>query len=196
MRKGLWCLGEHFLSIRLWEPNFKAKTANVSLVTVWIRFNSLPIEYYDAKVLKKVVEAVGKVLRIDTHTASEARGHYARLCVQIDMDKPLITTMLIGKLEQQVLYEGIQKLCFGCGRFSHQRESCPFVVRGPKPPQMEAPGIQTMPVHVPRSRHDPSTSANSDNAGGDVREGDVQEGDYGPWLVVTRKRFGHQGTKN
>ena len=86
---------------------------------VWIRFNGLPIEYYDAEVLKEIGEAVGKVLRIDTHTASEARGHYARLCVQIDVDKPLITTVLIGKLEQQVMYEKIQKLCFNCGRVGH-----------------------------------------------------------------------------
>nr|POE50672.1 hypothetical protein CFP56_00127 [Quercus suber] len=82
------------------EPNFKAETANVSSVAIWIRFNGLPIEYYDAKVLKEIGEAVGKVLRIDTRTASEARGRYARLCVLIDVDKPLITTVLIEKLEQ------------------------------------------------------------------------------------------------
>ena len=81
LRKGPWFLREHFLSIRPWEPNFKAKTTNVSSVRVWIRFNGLPIEYYDAEVLKEIGEAVGKVLRIDTHMASEAKGRYARLCV-------------------------------------------------------------------------------------------------------------------
>ena len=86
---------------------------------VWIRFNALPIEYYDVEVLKEIGEAVGKVLRIDTHTTSEARGRYARLCVQIDVDKPLITTVLIGKPELQVMYEKDQKLCFNCGRVGH-----------------------------------------------------------------------------
>nr|POF20341.1 hypothetical protein CFP56_66449 [Quercus suber] len=70
-------------------------------VAVWIRFNGLPVEYYDAEVLKEIGEAIGKVLRINTHTASKARRRYARLCVQIGVDKPLITIILIGKLEQQ-----------------------------------------------------------------------------------------------
>lgn len=146
--------------------------------------------------LKEIGEVVGKVLRIDTHMALEARGRYARLCVQIDVDKPLITTILIGKLEQHVLYERIQKLCFRCGRVGHRRESCPFFVRGPKPSQMEAPENQSVPVHVPRYRHDPGTSASSDSTVGDVREGDVHEGDYGQWLMVTCKRMGHKITKN
>ena len=81
LRKGPWFLGEHFLYIRPWEPNFKAETTNVSSVAVWIKFNGLPIEYYDVEVLNEISEAVGKVLRIDTHTASEARGRYAWLCV-------------------------------------------------------------------------------------------------------------------
>lgn len=34
LRKGPWFLREHFLSIRPWEPNFKAETVNVSSVGV------------------------------------------------------------------------------------------------------------------------------------------------------------------
>ena len=45
LRRGPWFLGEHFLSLRPWEPNFKPKTANISTVAVWIRLNGLPIEY-------------------------------------------------------------------------------------------------------------------------------------------------------
>ena len=48
LRKGPWFLGEHFLSIRPWEPNFKAEMANVLSIAVWIRFNGLFIEYYEA----------------------------------------------------------------------------------------------------------------------------------------------------
>nr|POE57017.1 hypothetical protein CFP56_02045 [Quercus suber] len=44
LRKGPWFIGEHFLSIRLWEPNFRPATANVSSVAVRIRLNELPIE--------------------------------------------------------------------------------------------------------------------------------------------------------
>ena len=42
---------------------------------------------------------------MDTHTASESRGRFARLCVQVDVEKPLVTAILIGKREQSVCYE-------------------------------------------------------------------------------------------
>ncbi|KAK9996644.1 hypothetical protein SO802_021330 [Lithocarpus litseifolius] len=83
LEKGPWFIGEHFLSIRPWEPNFRPSTASVSSIAVWVRLNELPIEYYEAEVLKEIGRSIGNVLRIDTHTATEARGRYARICIQI-----------------------------------------------------------------------------------------------------------------
>ena len=81
LRRGLWFIGEHYLSIRPWEPFFIPEVAIVSSITVWVRLHALPIKLYEAEVLKQVGEAIGKVLRIDTYIAMEARGKYARLCV-------------------------------------------------------------------------------------------------------------------
>ena len=67
----------------------------------------------------QIGKTVGTVLRIDTHTASETRGRFARPCVQIDVTKPLVTGILIGKVEQLVLYERIHRLCFDYGRVGH-----------------------------------------------------------------------------
>ena len=50
--------------------------------------------------LKDIVVAIGPVLRIDTHTASRSRGRYARVCVQVDLCKPFIRSVQIGKLSQ------------------------------------------------------------------------------------------------
>ena len=40
---------------------------------------------------------------------------------------------MIGRLEQPVSYEGIQKLCFGCGRMGHRKESCPYIIQQEPP---------------------------------------------------------------
>ena len=129
LRKGPWFVGEHFLSIRPWEPNFKPSSTNVSSIAVWIRLNELPIEYYEMEVLSQIGNSVGKILRIDTYTANEARGCFARLCVQVDVDKLLVTTVLLGGIHQAVNYEGIHKLCFSCGRIGHRKEACPCLIR-------------------------------------------------------------------
>ena len=49
LKKGPWFIGDHFLSIRPWEPDFKPESAKVSSITVWIRLSGLPIKYYNAK---------------------------------------------------------------------------------------------------------------------------------------------------
>ena len=106
----------------------------MSLVADWIRLNELPIELYEPKVLKEIGGNIGNVLRIDSYTAMEARGKYARLCIQVDVNKPLINIVIIGRFEQGVTYEGIQRLCFSCGRVGHKADSFPYTIRKGKGP--------------------------------------------------------------
>ena len=57
------------------------------------------MELYESEVLQQIGGAIGKVFRIDTHTAMEDRGRYTRLCIQVDVNKPLANTILIGRFE-------------------------------------------------------------------------------------------------
>ena len=126
---GLWFFGGSYVAVRLWEPNFKASTTKLSTIAIWVRLNKLPVEYYEAHVLQEIGNAIGPVLKVDVNMATEVRGRYAHICVQIDVSKPLIKTVLIGGLVQDVVYEGIGALCFGCKRVGHKRERCPYVVQ-------------------------------------------------------------------
>ena len=107
-----------------WEPYFRASGDNLTSVAVSVRFPELPIEFYDLEVLKEIGSAIGPMLHIDSYTAIGSRGSYARLCIQINLDKPLINSIIIGRLLQQVKYEGISSLCFCCGRLGHKQENC------------------------------------------------------------------------
>lgn len=104
LKGGQWFVGEHFLAIKPWEPYFKASEATFNSVAVWVRLPELPIEFYDSEVLRQIVRAIGPVLRIDFYTITSSRGSYARLCIQVNLEKPLISTVKVGRLKQKVMY--------------------------------------------------------------------------------------------
>ena len=51
----------------------------------------------------------------------------------MDVEKPLATAIMIGRLEQLISYEGIHKMCFGCGHIGHRKEQCPHIIRRDQP---------------------------------------------------------------
>lgn len=106
-------------------------------------------------------------MRINTHTAAESRGRFARICVQISLDKPLIKLLKIGGIEQIVQYEGINSMCFSCGRVGHKVDGCPYTTRALEKESGKQYGEDTM-------RQNDSHTPNEES--------------YGPWVLVSRKK--------
>ena len=107
------------------------------------------------------------------------------MCVQVDVDKPLINMVLIGRFEQAVTYEGIHRMCFSCGRLGHRQESCPYTIRAEKDLVDKDEGDS-----VGRADHSCNSHASDslDRVGGTTPE--ALEDNYGPWLLVSRKKVG------
>ena len=169
LKAGPWFVGGHYLSIRCWEPNFRAETAKLSVAAVWIRLSGLPIEYYESSVLKDIGLAIRPVLRIDTQIVMEVRGCFARLCIQVNFDKLIIKLIKIGGLRQPMQYEGINALCFSCGHVGHKTEGCLNVMKPPKH------------AEKPVGEND---AGGSHGVGKDHVAPDCD--DFGPWVFVTR----------
>ena len=168
LKGGPWFVGQHFLAIRQWEPDFRPSLATFSSVAVWVRFPELPLEFYEPSFFKKMGTAIGPVLRIDAHTVHGARGRYARLCIQVNLEEPLPNTVLIGQGRvQAVQYEGINQLCFSCGRVGHRKEVCPYVARAPTP-------------IIPSDKANTSAVPEKMSTTG--------EGVFGEWMMVTKRK--------
>uniref|UniRef100_A0A2N9H4L7 CCHC-type domain-containing protein n=1 Tax=Fagus sylvatica TaxID=28930 RepID=A0A2N9H4L7_FAGSY len=148
-------LGREFLISELLE-------ASVKTVAIWVRLPELPMEYYHKDSLLHIGSGLGPVLRVDFNTAAGTRGRFARICVQIDLDKPLARTVRVGKTRLAVIYEGIGLLCFHCGRIGHRSELCPS--------------------HVLEEEE-----TSTDTAGSRAEEEEKLKS-FGPWMLVSRRK--------
>uniref|UniRef100_A0A2N9HIV3 CCHC-type domain-containing protein n=1 Tax=Fagus sylvatica TaxID=28930 RepID=A0A2N9HIV3_FAGSY len=127
--KYLWKVTGNFscvdLGLDLGSLISRASEAVVSSVAVWVRLSELPVEYYQKDSLMHIGKELGPVLREDYNTAIGTRGRFASICIQLDLDKPQVRTVRIGKTKLAVVYEGIGLLCFHCGKIGHQTDRCP-----------------------------------------------------------------------
>ncbi|KAK2359720.1 zinc ion binding / nucleic acid binding protein [Trifolium repens] len=122
---GPWLIYDHYLAVREWSADFNPAVESVKSIAVWFRFSGLPIEYYDAKLLHVIGDRIGRSVKVDKTTLYQEHGKYARLCVEVDLTKPLLAMFTIKGRHYKVEYEGLHFLCLNCGIFGHYVEGCP-----------------------------------------------------------------------
>ena len=162
LKGGPWFIGKHFLSLCSWTPNFRASAASVSSVAVWVCLPELLVEYYHKEALLHIGSGLGPVLRVDVNTANGTRGRFARICIQLDLEKPLARTVRVVKAKVAVIYEGIGMLCFQCGKIGHRKEWCPC--------RISEDSGHMLPEQSPPNKE----------------EEDKTNG-FGPWMLVSRR---------
>ncbi|KAI9089743.1 hypothetical protein K1719_029036 [Acacia pycnantha] len=113
-----------YLNVARWRPEFCPKNEKIESVMAWVRLPYLPAPLFDKKFLLNLGNAIGKVIRLDIHTAQRARGKFARLCVELDLTKPLIPEFRVENQTLSVVYESLGLLCNKCGWFGHNKASC------------------------------------------------------------------------
>ncbi|XVF47835.1 hypothetical protein PTKIN_Ptkin03bG0142800 [Pterospermum kingtungense] len=122
--EGAWMIMDHYLIVKEWFPNFDPSSDPTEKVLVWVRFLCLPIEYYDQAFLIEVGEKIGRPVKIDQATDQVSRGKFARLCVEVDITKPLLAKFKLRRRIHRIKYEGIHLVCFQCGVYGHRKEIC------------------------------------------------------------------------
>ncbi|CAL1401631.1 unnamed protein product [Linum trigynum] len=124
---GPWMIGDHYLTVRPWRKGFDPKDVEVASTLVWAKFLALPIEYVKKKAAEKISSRMGKPVRVDRATQNGERGKYARVFLEVDLTKPLLSK-IVGK-KYYIEYEGLHNICTECGKYGHARVTCPSVMR-------------------------------------------------------------------
>ncbi|MBA0576894.1 hypothetical protein Golob_027441, partial [Gossypium lobatum] len=103
LTQGLWIIFGQYLTVQPWTKTFNPTQPYPSVVMASIR---LP----------------------DLQTDNRTRGRFARLAVIINLDKPLVSQVLVNGVVQRVKYEALPMVCFCCEKYGHIKELCPLVV--------------------------------------------------------------------
>ncbi|CAN0872967.1 hypothetical protein LINGRAHAP2_LOCUS10241 [Linum grandiflorum] len=169
---GPWMILDHYLVCHSWDPSFRVSSDLPARMVVWVRFPKLPYQYYQSDVLKGLGNLVGRTVRIDKRTLTSARGKFAHLAVEVNLKEAVAIGVFLDNVWQDVEYENLPALCFGCGRIGHEIADCPSKTGGSS--------SSSMPDHDTHDTVDgrPTPSA----AGGSLPE-------YGSWLTVQRKTW-------
>ncbi|KAJ0966145.1 hypothetical protein J5N97_027283 [Dioscorea zingiberensis] len=74
-------------------------------------------------------------MKAEASTTEVGRARYARVCIELDLSKPLETGIWVGEGEEEtlvgVLYQKIPSFCFRCGLIEHVVNTCKVPPRGP-----------------------------------------------------------------
>lgn len=89
--EGPWMIMDHYLVVQEWKPNFDPRDDRTEQLLVWVRFPMLPIEYFEDEFLIKIGKNVGRPVKVDNTTSLVSKGKFARVCVEIDFSKPLLS---------------------------------------------------------------------------------------------------------
>ncbi|MBA0548930.1 hypothetical protein Golob_019993 [Gossypium lobatum] len=78
-----------------------------STVQAWIKLPGLLGFLYKWKVLEEIEGLIGKVAKLDFNTNNSLRGKFARMAMYVNLDKHLISQVLINDTMQRVEYESL-----------------------------------------------------------------------------------------
>ena len=106
-----WMIFYHYLTVQPWEPNFNPDCGSIEKAAVWVRLPKLPLEYYDEEALTIIGNRIGKTIRVDLSTSNQLRGHFARICVLVELGKQLMQGFYLDGREIFLEYEVLHLLC-------------------------------------------------------------------------------------
>ncbi|XP_075100397.1 uncharacterized protein LOC107821039 [Nicotiana tabacum] len=113
----------------------------VEQVPIWIRLVGLDLKYWGQASLIKIAGLVGKPVKADTATTRKEKLMYARVMVEVPLNKTYPDSVMfeneLGQIiEQEIEYEWKPTMCQQCKLFGHTDQQCRRVQQKPQAEQV------------------------------------------------------------
>ncbi|MBA0844840.1 hypothetical protein Goarm_022480, partial [Gossypium armourianum] len=79
---------------------------------------------YKNRILEVVGKLVGKVAELDFNTDSKTRGRFLRMVIFVNIEKLLVSQVLVVGDLIWVEYEALSTICLSCEIYGHLKEMC------------------------------------------------------------------------
>ncbi|KAL8158779.1 hypothetical protein V2J09_000316 [Rumex salicifolius] len=199
---GPWKVFGSYLMTQAWSPDFDPLCDDIVTTPVWVRLTNLPVNFYHRAILKGIASGLGNPVKVDMTTLRLERARFARVCVEVNLKRPLKGMVVVNGYRYFVSYEGLTNICSGCGIYGHLMAACPR-----RPMETECPttqgvtgtsvagaGSQAKETDggITLAKNPARRSEASDRGMGSVGSGNPEIGtDAGK--IVTSNRFGNLG---
>lgn len=122
---------EHYIHLERWSPDFDPENAVIASTMTWIPFPTISVEYFDESAILEAAKLFGRPIKVNQTTAKITRAKFARVCVEIDLSKQLVSMFWLRDKIHRVQYEGLPTICYGSARVGHRDTTFPKIIRAP-----------------------------------------------------------------
>ncbi|XP_048596345.1 uncharacterized protein LOC125578102 [Brassica napus] len=122
---GPWRAFGSCLMVQAWTPDFDPLRDEIVTTPVWVRLSHIPVNFYHKAILMGIAKGLGRPIKVDLTTLKFERARFARIYVEVNLNKPLKGTVMINGERYWVSYEGISTICSTCGMYGHLAHACP-----------------------------------------------------------------------
>ena len=125
--KGALFIADCYMSVLEWSP-YVDYAVDSPIVPVWLTLKNVPFMFFQCEALYKISKLLGNPIRVDDATANMSRLDRVRVCVELDVSKPLLDSFYLVYLDLQVeikvCYDFIPVFCGNCSKLGHEKKNC------------------------------------------------------------------------
>ena len=129
-----WHIQGDLFVLSPWKPFFDPYLEEIKWVDLWVRIPRLPTELLNFDSIANLLASndIGALIKIDQRSLLRNKIRFARACVRVDIQGPLLEFAEVSRIGDLVhgyiiWYEDFSSGCSFCGESVHVIEACPLL---------------------------------------------------------------------